>query len=117
VPRTAFYPRPAVDSAVIRLDLLPRPRVEVRHPHLLFRIVRSAFGQRRKTLRNALVNSGLFSNAAAVEQALLEAGIDPKRRGETLALEEFAGLADRVDDPAALDTNPEREDADLLQRA
>ncbi len=117
VPRTAFYPRPAVDSALIRLDLLAQPRVHVRHPHLLFRTVRAAFGHRRKTLRNALVASGLFSNAAAVERALVEAGIDPTRRGETLDLLEFAKLADHVEGPEVLDSTPEHEDADLFQFA
>jgi 16S rRNA (adenine1518-N6/adenine1519-N6)-dimethyltransferase len=117
VPRTAFYPRPAVDSALVRLDLLPEPRVPARRPDLLFRIVRAAFGQRRKTLRNALLNSGLFPDAAALEQALREAGVDPKRRGETLDLGEFARLADRLDGSDAVDGRLEDEDAHLVQLA
>ncbi|MGH7412384.1 MAG: 16S rRNA (adenine(1518)-N(6)/adenine(1519)-N(6))-dimethyltransferase RsmA [Candidatus Methylomirabilis sp.] len=97
VPRSAFYPRPAVDSTLIRLDLLSRPRVSVRRPDLLFRVVRAAFGQRRKTLRNALARSGILTDSTALEQALLEVNIDPKRRGETLDLQEFARLADQLD--------------------
>lgn len=96
VPRTAFYPRPAVDSTLVRLDLLPGPRVTVHSPDLLFRIVRAAFGQRRKMLRNALLNGGIMTEPADLERILADAGIDPKRRGETLNLDEFAQLADRL---------------------
>ncbi len=117
VSRAAFYPRPAVDSALVRLDLLPKPRVPARRPDLLFRIVRAAFGQRRKTLRNALLNSGLFPDAPVLEQALLKEGIDPKRRGETLDLREFAGLADRLDGSEVVDASAEDEDAYLFQLA
>ncbi|HWQ68369.1 MAG TPA: 16S rRNA (adenine(1518)-N(6)/adenine(1519)-N(6))-dimethyltransferase RsmA [Patescibacteria group bacterium] len=96
VPRTAFYPRPAVDSTIVRLDLLPGPRVTVHSHDLLFRIVRAAFGQRRKMLRNALLNAGIMAEPADLDRILADAGIDPKRRGETLNLDEFAQLADRL---------------------
>lgn len=113
VPRTAFYPRPAVDSTLIRLDLLSRPRVSVRRPDLLFRVVRAAFGQRRKTLRNALASSGILVESTALEQALLDANIDPKRRGETLDLQEFARLADHLD---ATGMFPTMKDEDFSDR-
>jgi 16S rRNA (adenine1518-N6/adenine1519-N6)-dimethyltransferase len=96
VPRTAFHPRPDVDSTLVRLDLLSRPRVHVERPELLFRIVRAAFGQRRKTLRNALLGARVMANATDLAQGLCDAGIDPKRRGETLTLDEFASLADHL---------------------
>ncbi len=96
VSRTAFYPRPAVDSTLVRLDLLPRPRVSVQSPDLLFSVVRAAFGQRRKTLRNALLGGGIMADSTTLERALVDAGIDPRRRGETLSLDEFAGLADHL---------------------
>ncbi len=96
VSRTAFYPQPAVDSSLVRLDLLSTPRVSVKRPDLLFRVVRAAFGQRRKTLRNALLSGGITADPAAVERALLDIGIDPRRRGETLSLDEFARLADHL---------------------
>ena len=96
VSRTAFYPRPAVDSTVVRLDLLPGPRVSVQSPDLLFRIVRAAFGQRRKMLRNTLLHAGIMAEPTALERTLTDADIDPKRRGETLSLDEFARLADRL---------------------
>ncbi|MBZ0168401.1 dimethyladenosine transferase [Candidatus Methylomirabilis lanthanidiphila] len=96
VPRTAFYPKPAVDSTLVRLDLLPEPRVTVRSPDLLFRVVRAAFGQRRKMVRNALLQAGIMAEPAALEQTMADVEIDPKRRGETLSLDEFARLADRL---------------------
>lgn len=96
VPRTAFYPRPAVDSTIVRLDLLSGPRISVQSPELLFRVVRAAFGQRRKMLRNALLHADIMTEPTAMERTLMDAGIDPKRRGETLSLDEFARLADRV---------------------
>jgi 16S rRNA (adenine1518-N6/adenine1519-N6)-dimethyltransferase len=94
VSRTAFFPRPVVDSTLVRLDLLPKPRVSVRSPDLLFRVVRAAFGQRRKTVRNALLGGGIPADSAILDRAFTEAAIDPKRRAETLTLEEFASLAD-----------------------
>ena len=97
VSRTAFHPKPDVDSTLVRLNLLSRPRVPVKRPELLFRIVRAAFGQRRKTLRNALLGAGMMADSTALEQALLDVNIDPKRRGETLTLAEFARLADHLD--------------------
>jgi len=96
VPRTAFYPRPAVDSTLVRLDLLPEPRVAVQSPDLLFRIVRAAFGQRRKMVRNALLHAGIMVDSTLLEQTLADVEIDPKRRGETLSLDEFARLADHL---------------------
>jgi 16S rRNA (adenine1518-N6/adenine1519-N6)-dimethyltransferase len=93
VDRTAFVPRPQVDSAVIRLDMLDEPRVKVKEE--LFRaIVRAAFNQRRKTLRRALLAA--FS-PALVEASLEQAAIDGGRRGENLNLEEFGALAQCLD--------------------
>lgn len=116
ISRTAFYPRPAVDSTLVRLDLLPEPRVTVRSPELLFRIVRAAFGQRRKMLRNALLHAGIITEPARLERILADADIDPMRRGETLDLEEFARLADHLHsmgagDPDPASSSPHPEDA------
>ena len=118
VPRTAFYPRPAVDSTLVRLNLLSTPRVSVKRPDLLFRVVRAAFGQRRKTLRNALARSGILTDSTALEQALLDVKIDPKRRGETLDLQEFARLADQLDamEVAQPGQDPDTADEDLGDR-
>lgn len=95
VPKTAFYPPPDVESSVVRLDVRPRPAVAVADEAMFFRVVRAAFSQRRKTLRNALAG-GLSLPPEAVAAAAWASGIDPARRGETLALEEFAALTARL---------------------
>jgi len=92
VPPSAFFPPPEVESAVVRLEVRPRPAVAVPDEALFFRVVRAAFAQRRKTLRNTVAGA-LGLPAPAVEAAARRAGIDPRRRGETLALGEFAALA------------------------
>ena len=89
IPAGAFLPRPEVDSAVVELTPLAEPRVPGAGTPLFERVVRGAFGQRRKTLQNSLAGHG-FEGARA---ALAEAGIDPTRRAETLSLEEFGRLA------------------------
>lgn len=89
IPRTAFRPSPKVDSAVIHAPLRAAPKVAVKDERVFFRVVRTAFAQRRKTLANAL--KPLDKESAAL---LRRAGIDPVRRAETLSIEEFAALAD-----------------------
>ncbi|QKI80635.1 dimethyladenosine transferase [Kroppenstedtia eburnea] len=97
VPAHVFVPRPQVDSAVIRLKIRQRPPVEVRDEALLFRVIRAAFGQRRKTLLNALSTGAVDGEGKeTISRVLSETGIDPKRRGETLSLEEFALLSNRL---------------------
>lgn len=91
VPRGAFRPIPKVDSAVVHIQILDKPRVEVRDEKLFFKIVKTAFAQRRKTLSNALKPL-----SKDIREMLAEAGIDPIRRAETLSIEEFAKLADHL---------------------
>ena len=91
VPRRAFRPPPAVESCVVRLRPLAEPPTSAPRSAVL-RVVRAAFAQRRKTLRNALA-AGLALDAARVRAALAEAGIDGGRRAETLGLPEFGALA------------------------
>lgn len=91
VPRGAFLPPPAVDSTVVRLRRRDHPAAQAPREDLL-RVIRAAFGQRRKTLRNALT-AGLQAERFLIEDALGLAGIDGDRRGETLTLEEFDRLA------------------------
>jgi 16S rRNA (adenine1518-N6/adenine1519-N6)-dimethyltransferase len=86
----AFVPRPKVESMVIELTPLPAPRVAVGDAARYAAVVHAAFGQRRKTLRNAL--RAVF-DGDAVDRALAAAGIDGGRRGETLDRSEFAALA------------------------
>jgi 16S rRNA (adenine1518-N6/adenine1519-N6)-dimethyltransferase len=94
VPVNSFMPRPAVDSAVVKLTLLEKPRVPAKKERL-FDIIHAAFGKRRKTLLNALADAKCFAGMGKSELAELieSAGIDPQVRGETLGLEEFAKLA------------------------
>ncbi|MCK4738640.1 MAG: ribosomal RNA small subunit methyltransferase A [Deltaproteobacteria bacterium] len=89
-----FRPPPKVTSTVIGLRILDKLGADVADEVLFKKVVRGAFGQRRKTLSNALKGAG-FSNEAVAE-ALLDAGIDPGRRGETLELAEFAKLTEAL---------------------
>lgn len=97
VPPTVFRPRPAVHSAVLRLDFLAEPRVAVRDEDHFRRVVRAAFGQRRKTLRNALA-AGSW-RPEVIDAAARSVAIDLTRRGETLDLTELAALANALPDP------------------
>ncbi|HIQ99630.1 MAG TPA: 16S rRNA (adenine(1518)-N(6)/adenine(1519)-N(6))-dimethyltransferase RsmA [Candidatus Scybalocola faecavium] len=97
VPRNCFMPRPNVDSAVIRLTCHEKPPVETPDEHLMFRIVRAAFNQRRKTLVNALNNSPELSvDKEQIQAALAAMGLSPTVRGEALTLEQFACLSGYV---------------------
>ena len=89
----AFYPRPKVDSAVVRIRPSPaaRPSLGVNDVELFFHLARAGFGQRRKQLHNALA-SGLGRPRGEISVALAQAGVDPQRRAETLTLEEWAAL-------------------------
>lgn len=98
VPNTAFIPVPKVDSAVIHLRLLEKPPVELISEALFFDCVKKSFGQRRKTLHNALSGIGGLDKQQT-GQLLLSCGIDPVRRAETLSLSEFAALANRLAQP------------------
>jgi len=91
IPAGAFFPPPEVDSAVLRIDVLPEPAVSGVDEQAFFRVVRAGFGQKRKTLRNAL-RAGLALDAAAASLVLGAAGIDPERRAETLSLAEWGGI-------------------------
>jgi 16S rRNA (adenine1518-N6/adenine1519-N6)-dimethyltransferase len=99
VPKTVFVPQPNVDSAVLRLDVLEHPPVQVKDEPFFYELVRSAFGQRRKTLLNNLMNNLLGKDKKEQITAILnQLNIDPGRRGETLTIEEFAKLSDALFD-------------------
>lgn len=87
----AFYPPPKVESAVVRLDVLDRPRFDIQDTEAFFKLVRAGFAGRRKQLRNSLAHAlGLGNNEAEI--LLARAAIDPTRRAETLSLAEWADL-------------------------
>jgi 16S rRNA (adenine1518-N6/adenine1519-N6)-dimethyltransferase len=96
IPAGAFYPAPDVDSAVVRIDLPDQPRVAVKNVDLFFRVAKAGFGQKRKQLHNSLA-AGLPLKHEQIMQALNETGIDPKRRAETLTLEEWGSLTGVVE--------------------
>ena len=87
-----FWPRPEVDSAVLQIDTYPEPPVDVPSNKTFFQVVKAGFSQKRKQLRNSL-SGGLQIKSKQAAQLLDEAGIDSKRRAETLNLEEWAALA------------------------
>ena len=92
VPPRSFIPAPEVDSVVIVCKVRQQPAVQVASEKMFFRVVKAAFGQRRKTLSNALKGGGFPKEQ--VRDAMERAGIDMTRRGETLSLAEFGRLAD-----------------------
>ncbi|KRQ86315.1 Ribosomal RNA small subunit methyltransferase A [Caloramator mitchellensis] len=94
VSQNCFVPPPKVESAVIRLDVLDKKRVDVEDEKLFFNIIKAAFNMRRKTLHNALKTLGISQDI--LEGAMERAGIDAKRRGETLSIEEYAALSNEV---------------------
>jgi 16S rRNA (adenine1518-N6/adenine1519-N6)-dimethyltransferase len=93
IPREAFRPAPKVDSAVVHMKILSNPRVQVRDEKIFFRVIKTAFSQRRKTLSNSL--KGVRGD---IKEVLAGSGIDPQRRPETLSIEEFARLSDSLTD-------------------
>lgn len=94
VPPRSFIPAPEVDSVVIVCDVREKPAVEVKDERMFFKVVKAAFGQRRKTIANALKGAGFTK--AAIEAAFNKSAIDSSRRGETFTLKEFAALADAL---------------------
>lgn len=97
VPASCFMPRPNVDSAVVRLTCFEKPPVEVTDEAYLFAVIRASFNQRRKTLANGLVNAGNIGvDRSLVEKVLGEMKLPAMTRGETLTLEQFAELSNRL---------------------
>jgi len=92
VSPSAFYPRPKVRSAVVRIDVAPRLRAPVDDVEAFFRVVRAGFGTRRKQLRNALAH-GLGVSTQTAAELLAEARIDPTLRPQALSLDAWAALA------------------------
>lgn len=94
VPPRSFIPAPEVDSVVVVCDVREKPAVDTKDEKMFFRVVKAAFGQRRKTIANALKGAGFAKEA--IGAAFAKTGIDSGRRGETFSLEEFAALADAM---------------------
>ena len=92
VKASAFYPPPKVDSAVIEIKFKATTDYGPHNESMLFAVIKAAFGNRRKTLKNALAASGLAVDSQTARRALDSAGIDPFRRAETLEPGEFVAL-------------------------
>jgi 16S rRNA (adenine1518-N6/adenine1519-N6)-dimethyltransferase len=91
IPAGSFYPAPQVDSAIVRIDLYPQPVIPVDHLKTFFRLAKAGFSQKRKNLRNSISGGMGWTQEQAVAR-LQAAGIDPRRRAETLTLEEWRAL-------------------------
>ena len=91
INKESFRPMPRVDSAVIHIKILEKPSVSVQDEQMFFKVMKTAFSHRRKTLSNSLKSLG-----DDIKDKLISTGIDPQRRPETLSLEEFARLADNL---------------------
>jgi len=91
----AFYPVPNVDSAVLRVDIYPAPLIPVDLLDTFFKMLKAGFSQKRKMLRNSLAR-GLHINPADAERLLADANIDPKRRAETVNMDEWRILSQRA---------------------
>ncbi len=92
IPAGAFYPKPEVDSAVIRIDRHLNPVVPDNILPLLFRLARAGFSQKRKTLRNSLAG-GMHWSTDLTQGLLIKAGIEPIRRAEELGIDEWVRLS------------------------
>jgi 16S rRNA (adenine1518-N6/adenine1519-N6)-dimethyltransferase len=92
IASSLFYPAPKIDSEVVEVNFNISRAYPPHDETMLFQVIKAAFGNRRKTLKNALSASGLHIDPQIAQQALAEAGIDPGRRAETLDAAEFVAL-------------------------
>jgi 16S rRNA (adenine1518-N6/adenine1519-N6)-dimethyltransferase len=95
IPAGAFFPSPNVDSSVLVIDIYPTPLVPNKYLETFFKLIKAGFSQKRKTLRNSL-SAGLAIPPASAAELLEGAGIDPRRRAETLSIDEWERLAEKI---------------------
>ena len=96
VPKDSFIPEPEVNSKVIKLTIRKEPPVEVKSRGVMFKIVKSAFMQRRKTLLNALTNTKVFMSKEEGSSILKDLNLDENVRAENLSLDDFAQITNRI---------------------
>lgn len=94
VDKESFIPAPEVQSEVIKLDIRKDPIVKVKKPEYMFKIIKFAFMQRRKTILNSLTNANIFKNKEEGIKILEEIGLSENVRAENLSIEDFAKIAD-----------------------
>ena len=95
VSRGSFFPSPKVDSCVIGLDLTKKGNYDVKDEELFFKMIKSAFAQRRKTILNS-VSSGMGIGKDKISLAIENAGLSPTARAEALTMEELVALANKI---------------------
>jgi 16S rRNA (adenine1518-N6/adenine1519-N6)-dimethyltransferase len=93
---TQFYPRPEVDSTVLKIIFKKQSENRAEDEEFLFGVIKAAFGKRRKTLRNSLAGHWPSIDAKKAGEYLENVGIDPARRAETLSVSEFVRLSNRL---------------------
>ncbi|MBE7020692.1 MAG: 16S rRNA (adenine(1518)-N(6)/adenine(1519)-N(6))-dimethyltransferase RsmA [Ruminococcaceae bacterium] len=97
VPKECFIPAPNVNSAVVKLDILSEPKAKPLSEKNMFKLIKASFNQRRKTFLNGVSNSSVTDKSKAeLEEILIKSGYDANLRGETLSIEEFAELSDKI---------------------
>ena len=96
VPNNSFIPEPEVTSEVIKLNIRKEPPVEVKNRELMFKIIKNAFMQRRKTLVNALTNTKVFASKEEGINILKDLNLDENIRAENLRIEDFANIANKI---------------------
>lgn len=98
VPQNCFMPRPNVDSAVIKLTVMDKPKVQVNNEKFMFEFIKAAFSQRRKTLVNCIFSSGLLIlSKDEIGKMLNGLGYDERVRGESLTLEDYGKITDEAE--------------------
>jgi len=95
IPADAFFPSPKVDSAVLCVDIYPTPQIKTELLKTFFKLIKAGFSQKRKMLRNSL-SAGLHISPTNAAELLTHANIDPQRRAETLSIEEWEILSERI---------------------
>lgn len=96
VEKTCFIPSPEVDSEVIKLSIREKPEIELLNEELFFKIIKYSFMQRRKTLINGIMNSGLVKDKETIKNIILKLGFDENIRGEKLTIKQFADLSNLI---------------------
>lgn len=96
VNKECFIPAPEVDSEVIQLQIRTKPQVEVENEELFFKVIKASFMQRRKTLINGLINSGIIKEKNDIKNIFKKLDLNPEIRGEKLTIEQFAKLSNLI---------------------
>ena len=96
VGKESFIPVPEVDSEVIKLEIREQPAVKVLNEDIFFQIIKASFMQRRKTLANGLLNTGIISDKEQIYKIFEKMGLDFNIRGEKLTIDQFANLSNLI---------------------